>query len=151
MVELEERFWSHVARGGPNECWHWRGRMSQGYGVFSIGRRRMNAHRMAYQLTHGAIPAGLLVCHTCDTPACCNPRHLFLGTHADNSADMRAKGRSRGGAPAGERNPKAKLTDAQRARLIEESTTMTNAELARRYGISWGSVAGILKRARSVT
>lgn len=72
-----------------------------GYGIFNAGtgranRRTVYAHRFAWEITNGPIPVGLLACHHCDNPPCCNPAHLFLGTHADNNADMNAKGRARG-------------------------------------------------------
>ena len=85
-------FWKSVDRtGGPDACWPWTGfKDDDGYGRY--GRQR--AHRVAYKLAIGPIPAGFLVRHvTCDNPPCCNPVHLAIGTAADNSADMVAKGR----------------------------------------------------------
>ncbi len=79
-------------------CMEWQGaRLPKGYG--KIGDRRQKGtgwaltHRIAYEAAFGPIPDGQLVCHHCDNPPCCNPDHLFLGTHVDNAADMWAKGR----------------------------------------------------------
>jgi hypothetical protein len=77
----------------------WTGQRSRGkYGMLSgvrVGDRYTTAyaHRIAYELTHGVIPDGLVVCHRCDTPLCVRPDHLFLGTQADNLNDARRKGR----------------------------------------------------------
>jgi hypothetical protein len=88
-----ERFWEKVERRPPF-CWHWKASLARGgYGSFRFHGRAQQAHRVAWQLTHGAIPPGFDVLHRCDTPGCVNPGHLFLGTHADNMADKVAKGR----------------------------------------------------------
>ena len=96
-MTLPERFWSKVDRRGPDECWPWTAHtQAKGYGTFGIGNRPYPAHRVAYELTHGVVPdTRIFVCHSCDTPGCCNPAHLFLGSHDDNMADMKAKRRAR--------------------------------------------------------
>jgi len=97
-----ERFWTKVDRRGPDDCWEWTGCVSQraGYGQFHLNRKTQLAHRIAYALTHGAIPEGVFVCHHCDNRMCCNPDHLFLGTQIDNMRDCIAKDRF----PSGNRN-----------------------------------------------
>lgn len=140
----QRRFWSKVSRRVPNKCWLWRAaRSTKGYGKFAIrcdGRLRATyAHRVAWELSNGPVPDGLCICHTCDTPACVNPAHMFLGTHADNVADKIAKGRLR--TPSGEKHPHAKLTwrDVREARQLHMQG-WTFRKLAERYGVTRWSI-----------
>ena len=101
---------------GPNGCRLWKKcRDGWGYGRQVWGKKEYKAHRLAWALANGPIPSGMLVCHRCDTPACINPDHLFLGTGLDNTRDMHAKGR--GHKARGEGSGMSKLTDDQ-VRLI---------------------------------
>ena len=91
-VPFEARFWERVER--TETCWPWTAAVnSAGYGMVGRDGGLFLAHRIAFELTNGPIPDGLVVCHRCDTPRCCRPDHLFLGTQGDNLADMWAKGR----------------------------------------------------------
>lgn len=86
-------FWPRVLIKNEG-CWEWLGAKDErGYGRLRVDGQLMLAHRHAYRICVERIPDGVLVCHRCDHPWCCNPSHLFPGTHADNLEDARSKGR----------------------------------------------------------
>ncbi len=95
---LPKAFWKRV-HINPNGCWRWTGaRVTTGYGVLRINRKPVLTHRLMYAHTHGDIPRMAVVMHSCDTPECCNPKHLTIGTHKENTQDMLRKGRHNWGA-----------------------------------------------------
>jgi hypothetical protein len=91
-----QRFWSKVDQStGRYGCWMWQGFLSEkGYGKFNFFGKNKRAHRIAFELEFGFIPEGLLICHICDNPACCNPWHLVAATAKQNTEDMIYKGRA---------------------------------------------------------
>lgn len=145
----------HVTDG----CWLWTAAVnSDGYGTFNRGRdggRRTDlAHRVAYEIAFGSVPAGLEVCHRCDVPRCVRPDHLFVGTHGDNVRDCVGKGRLRGhryGAGAAHRG--AKLTAEQVDEIRRTYRPGRNsvqrgngAALAERFGVTKGTISSIARR-----
>ena len=94
---LMVRFWPKV-RPSLEGCWEWTGVTRNGYGAISAGGHdgpMLYAHRVIWEQNQGAIPTGMCVLHHCDNRRCIRPDHLFLGTKADNSLDMKLKGRGR--------------------------------------------------------
>lgn len=135
---LADRFWAKVDKrdGGCwlwTACTHWR----WGYGHIRGRGKTLPAHRVSWELHNGPIPDGQVVCHACDTPACVNPGHLFLGTQADNCADRNRKGRqSRGHDRPGSR------FEAEQVLAIRASNK-SNKELAAEYGVTYNSIWAI--------
>lgn len=139
---LSDRLWSHVDKSG--ECWNWLGpTYNKGAGrVFHDGKVYA-AYRLAWELTNGPIPDGMFVCHKCDNRACCNPSHLFLGTPADNAADMVRKGRNSRGIS----HPRAKLSEADILSIREDHSSgkLGTTALARKYGVCRTHIQCILR------
>lgn len=143
IITLKTRFWAKVDRTDLFDCWLWTAtRIQQGYGHFYIAGRLDLAHRVAYELTIGPIPAGLCVLHHCDNPPCVNPAHLWLGTKADNMADCRAKGRRPD--VRGENNSRAKLTE-ENVREIRQDDRV-GWIIAAKYGVSFNTINHIRSR-----
>lgn len=138
---IEQRFWQRVKK--TSGCWLWTGFiLPTGYGaVVGPDGKRWLAHRLAWWLVHHERPE-LHVLHSCDTPACVSPNHLFLGTQRDNMFDMHAKGR------AG-----VKLSDSQvqAIRLRYRNTSCSQRDLARDYGVTQAQIHNIVARKQRVT
>lgn len=97
--KIQLRFWDNLNKEDSEICWNWMGyRNRVGYGQIKVGGKNLRAHRVAYAIANGHVPASLDVLHSCDNPPCCNPNHLWLGTDLDNVADKVAKGRQAKGA-----------------------------------------------------
>lgn len=146
--DVAERFWSHVHIGGVDECWPWTGATyRKGYGNFGL-RRGLNvsAHRFAYELSQRAPAPELDVCHACDNPPCCNPRHLFEGSRAVNMQDASGKGRLHRPETKGEANGNAKLTRATVEEIRAAAGTTLQRDLAARYGVSKSLISAIVRR-----
>ena len=148
-----EVLWSKVDKKGEDDCWPWLGyKNKEGYGRVMIKEWSYYAHRVIFNLANPGVIAlrapkssdenGFLL-HSCDNPCCCNPKHLRVGTHADNMADKSIKGRC----PdySGDKGPRAKLTmtQAREARQLKKDGVSTR-DLAGKYGLSLPSMKTLL-------
>ena len=138
-----KRFWSKVDQCGPDECWEWQAvRLNHGYGKFRIDGGMYLTHRIAYSLLNGQ-PDQSYVCHCCDNPACCNPKHLFLGDQMANVADMVSKGRQR--KAKGRRHGRTILTEDDVLEIRQASAKgASGKELAADYGVSKATISRII-------
>jgi len=137
----QQRILKHSDPIADNGCWVWKGGVSNaGYGLCgSVDRKTESAHRVSFKAFVGEIPKGKVIAHICDNKLCVNPAHLFLATHAENSADMVAKNRS----ARGEKCGKSKLTEEQ-VKFIRESN-LSHRKLGAMFNVSHANI-GYVKR-----
>lgn len=125
----------------PNTgCWLWtHGAFNDGYGSVWINGRDLRTNRAMWKAVHGSIPKGMLVLHKCDTPMCCNPDHLFLGTQKDNIVDMYRKGR--GVDNRGEKHGMSKLTNSDVVQIKSMITEgRAHKEIAHHFGVTRSAI-----------
>lgn len=135
----QERFWAKVDKTG--DCWLWTGSLvKNGYGVFSIGRKRILAHRISYEWEYGEIPAGMQIDHRCFSHSCVRPEHLRVVTKKQQQEHMPgARGNSKSGVRGvywhkgpGGRFPAwvAKVTHDKKEHFVGRFQTLEEAEAA---------------------
>lgn len=135
MKERIKKFWAKAKKTAS--CWLWRrANNGIGYGVVRWGHPMRLAHRIAWEIKNGPIPKGMCVLHRCDNPSCVNPKHLYLGTHADNMRDIALR----------ERNSTMKISNADVNRIRAAMREGANAgELARKFSVHNDTINGIAR------
>ncbi len=136
-----------------NGCWEWTGtKVGAGYGRVCFGGRHQLSHRLVYRLCVAPVTKTQEVCHNCpggDNPACCNPAHLWVGTHTDNMRDCEAKGRNSHPGRRGEQSGTAKLTEVDVREIRRRVAAGENGRvIAEEKGISRTTVSQIANRLR---
>lgn len=161
LVMPIDSFLKNIAKGlSEDDCWAWQGwKTRAGYGQFTVTKKRYYAHRFAYEHYYSVEPGKLFVCHHCDNPECCNPKHLFLGTYQDNHNDMTRKGRR----AKGETIAQSKLTEKQVLEIYKQKGLIFSSKLAPLYGVTpanicciwrgetWSHVTGAKRRETPAT
>lgn len=135
------RFATYIEMDPNSGCWLWSGAQHlDGYGIFNLDGSTQGAHRIAYRFARGPIPDKAFICHSCDTPACVNPHHLFAGSPAQNSRDMALKNRVK----HGQAHHLARLTETE-VRLIRSSKEGSKA-CGARFGVCRETIRKIRNR-----
>jgi len=138
----ECRFWSKVDKTSSDKgCWLWTGAVKDtGYGVFKPSPHAtvVKAPKYAWESTRGPVPKDKWLLHKCDDRRCCNPEHLYLGTHQDNMDDMKRRGRSK--------VPRLKVAESDRKTIRERySSGASQTELAKEFGVGTRTIRRIIR------
>lgn len=141
-ISLHDRFFEKVEPVTESGCWIWVGSRNRcGYGQFMLRGRPHLAHRVSWELKCGKCPDGAVL-HKCDTPSCVNPSHLFIGSQADNVADMMAKGRNVVGIRhSADRHGRARISNETAIQIFNAQGR--HAEIASHFGVCNATVSHI--------
>lgn len=140
------RLWANVDKGAHDECWEWASGTTDDYGRIRFYGEHLKAHRVSYELANGPIPAGLHVCHACDNPKCCNPAHLWLGTHIENMADRDEKGRNKIRLGKDHHSCRFGEADIYEIRWQRDRKLLSQRALAKAYSVDKSTIQAIEKR-----
>lgn len=143
--QSSRRFWDKVDKTSSERgCWLWTSsKTKRGYGLFHLNKKARSAHRVSWTMANGEIPANMCVCHTCDSPSCVNPKHLWIGTHKDNMEDRENKNRNI--VPQGSKHGMSKLKEWQIPviRAMIKSGLWTQAGIGRVFGVGQDTISYI--------
>lgn len=145
LISISEKLTRHNV--SDNGCWIWNSTKDKdGYGVFTHHRnKQIRAHRASYEFYVGDIPDGAFICHKCDTPACINPNHLFIGTAKENTRDMITKGRK--ASLCGSDHRLSKLTESNVIEIRKLHTYgLAHSEIAKCYGVVFQTISSVVRR-----
>ena len=145
--------WNRVDVQGPDDCWNWLGALKDkqklAYGGTGIPGLPTRAHIAAWVLENGPVPDGMQINHHCDNPLCCNPAHLYAGTHEQNMADKARRGRARTNPLRGSDNPGSKLTDQAVVDIRQRAAAgEPQKDLAAQYGVAGSTISKVVSRTR---
>lgn len=146
-IPMPAKFWLKVRISPWKSCWEYTGKLGHyGHGIFKLGQKRFQAHRVAWELVNGLIPNGKFICHKCDNPPCCNPDHLYVGDAKTNGRDSSI--RNRYPDRKGEKHSLAVLNNANVIKIRNEFNPriVTRKMLAERYSVSISTIKDVLSR-----